>query len=240
MATTYVTNFTITDTINTQAPASTQYNSNESNSVLGKDSYLPTSTTTHTIPTALITMPTGAILDDGFSQKALYELLLKIVVNWDCAMASLDDSGGVAATTFVSTAAITNLDGCYSTAFAGSATGISLGINQDKRINIDPNGMSTRDLAILCQAITTQLAVATALCDADATLSDTDYASTLDILFTAKTGWIPPLALTDAFSIQSPASKIQTKGIMTEALVDFLNTVVTNYNALWTKLDADI
>jgi len=254
MASTYVDNFAIVDAINTQSPSAAQYNSNEGIGTLNKDNYLPTSLTTHTIPAGVIELPTGAILDDGYSQKALYELLTKIVVNWDCAMASLDDSAGVAGTTFVSTAAITNLDGNYSTAFAGGAKGIALGIDQNKRINLEPNGMSTRGLAILCQAIATQTAVATALCDADSTLTDTNYGATCNILFTCKNGYAPPLTstdrlvTTDAFNIcdgddtsaPNPSSRITVKGIAHEALVSFLQTVVTNHNALWVKLDADI
>lgn len=224
MASTYVDNFTITDAINTQSPSATQYNSNESIGTINKDLYMPTALATHTIPSGLISLPTGAILDDGYSQKALYELLLKIYVNWNVAMASLDDSSGVATTTYE----------------AGCAFGTINENGLDATYGISPNGIGTAQLATFLQAIATKFAACTALLDADATLTDRDYASTLDITFSAKTGWIPPLATTTAFDITLPGSKIKTTGIEQEALVDFLNTAVTNINALWVKLDADI
>ena len=219
MASTYVDNFAIVDAINTQSPAAAQYNSNESNGTINADLYQATSPTTHTIPAGLIALPTGALTDDGYSQKSLYELLLKIQVNWDTAMASLDDSGGVAKTDYEALAALGSLAGVY---------------------NIHPNGIGTPELATFLQAIATKMAACNANLDADATLTDDDYASTLDITFSAKTGSIPPLATTTAFAITSPASKIKTTGIDQEALIDFLNTAVTNINALWVKLDADI
>jgi hypothetical protein len=245
MASTYVDNFHFTDTVNTQSVAATQYNSNEGAGTLNEGNYKATSSTTHTIPTALRAIATGAILDDGYSQKSLYELFLKIQTCWDTAMASLDDSGGVAATTFVSTANICAglaepLSGKYHSSFMATTMGKALGLEFAGYTGINPNGMSTRDIAIFCQAIVNRMAVCNAILDADATITDTNYASTLNITFSAKTGWIPPLATTTAFDITNPASKIKTTGIDQEALVDFLNTVVTNLNALWVKLDADI
>ena len=259
MASTYVNNFTLIDTINAQSVADTQYNSNEGVGSINEDLYAPTATTTHTIPTAIRSFVTGALLDDGIGQKSLYELLLMIQINWDTAMASLDDSGGVAATTFVSTAAIGGglalpLSANYNSAFTESATGLGLGLEGNTKIGLNKNGIGTRELAIFCQAIATQFAVATALLDADATITDTNYASTLNILFTPKTGWAPPLTTTtrlictEAFSIidlndtkrPNPASRITVNGVEQEALIDFLNTAVTNINALWVKLDTDI
>jgi hypothetical protein len=219
MASTYVDNFTIVDAIN-----SGTYYAKDGNGVIDKDSYKATAAATHTIPSALIGIPTGAITDDGLNQKALYELLLKIQVNWDTAMCSLDDSSGVATTTYE----------------AGCAFGTQHENILGTTYKITPQGMSTEALATFCGALATKFAACTALLDADATITDTDYASTLDITFSAKTGWIPPLATTDAFSITSAASKIKKTGIYQEALVDFLNTAVTNINALWVKLDADI
>lgn len=224
MASTYVDNFTITDTINAQAPSGTQYNSNESSGTINKDLYQPTALTTHTIPSGLIGLPTGAILDDGYSQKALYELLLKIQVNWDVAMASLDDSSGVNTATFEASCAF----GTINENVLGTTYGIT------------PNGIGTAELATFLQTLATKFAACTALLDADSTLTDEDYASTLDFTFSAKTGWIPPLSTSTAFDITAAGSKIKTTGIDQEALVDFLNTAVTNINALWAKLDADI
>lgn len=224
MASTYVDNFTITDTINAQSVAATQYNSNEGAGTINKDLYMPTALATHTIPAGIRAIATGALLDDGFSQKSLYELLLQIYVNWNVAMASLDDSSGVATTTFE----------------AGCAFGTINENGLSSTYGITPNGIGTAELATFLQAIATKFAACTALLDADATLTDTDYASTLDITFSAKTGWIPPLATTTAFDITLPGSKIKTTGIEQEALIDFLNTAVTNINALWVKLDADI
>lgn len=214
MASTYVDNFTITDTIN-----SGTYTQDGAPGVVDKDTYKATGATTHTIPTAIRAFATGAILDDGYSQKSLYELLLMIQVNWDTAMMSLDDSSGVNTATFEAGCALGSLAGTY---------------------NIHPNGIGTSELATYLQAIATKFAACTALLDADSTLDDEDYASTLNITFSAKTGQIPPLATSTAFDITSPASFIKTTGIKQEALVDYLNTVVTNINALWVKLDADI
>jgi len=240
MASTYVDNYTLVDTISAQAVSSTQYNSNEGAAVLTTDSYAPTSSSVHTIPTALRSLATGALTDDGYSQKSLYELLLMISVNWDNAMKSLDDSGGVAKTDYEALAAIGPLDGDYTSAFATSSTGLALGLGQEAAVGLERQGIKDSKLAVFCQALATQIAACTANLDADATLNDTDYASTLDIDFSAKTGWVPPLTTSTAFDITSPASKIQTKGIDHGALIDFLNTVVTNINALWVKLDADI
>lgn len=231
MASTYVDNFTLLDEINAQSVAATQYNLTEGGSI-NKDSYLPTSATTHTIPTALRSLPYGAILDDGLTQKSLYELLLQIRVNWDAAMCSLDDSSGVATTTYEA--------GCAFGSQSENILGTTYGIY--------PNGISTDKLARFFQKIVDNIAACNALLDADATITDTDYASTLNITFSAKTGKIPPVTTTTAFNIwdlndtnqPNPASRITVKGIEQGALVDFLNTVVTNINALWVKLDADI
>lgn len=224
MASTYVDNFTIVDIVNTQATTSTQYNSNEGGATLNKDLYAPTSTATHTIPAGVIGLPLGAILDDGYSQKSLYELLLKIQINWDSAMASLDDSGGVDTATFES--------GCAFGTIGENVLGTTYGLT--------PQGVSVEKVANFCQDLATKIAACTALLDADATLDDTDYADTCDITFTANTGWMPPLATTDAFDITTAASKIKKTGIYAGALTDFLNTAITNINALWVKLDADI
>lgn len=214
MASTMVDNFTITDTVN-----SSSYTSNIGSGTVTIDNYAPTGASTHTIPTGLRLFAPGALLDDGFSQKSLYSLLKIIQVNWDTAMSSLDDSSGVNTATFE----------------AGCALG-----DLEKTNLIYKDGIGTDKLATFLQKIATQFAACTALLDADDTLTDTNYASTLDIKFSAKTGWVPPLTTSTAFSITSPASKIKTTGIHQEALIDFLNTVVTNINALWVKLDADI
>ena len=248
MASTYVDNYTLLDTVNAQDPSSTQYTEKQKTGTLDGDSYAATSATVHTIPTGLISLPDSALADDGVNSKALYETFLKLQVNWDNAMRSLDDSGGVAKTDYEALAAIGNLDDTYSSAFSTSTAGLALLRGQDARINIFPRGSSTRAIATMCQAIATQFAACTANLDADGTLNDTDYASTLDIDFTAKTGWVPPLTTSTAFQIYgltdsrepNAASRIKTTGIEQEALVDFLNTAITNYNALWVKLDADI
>lgn len=224
MANTYKDNYSFTDTIDTQSVSTTQYNSNEGAGVFNKDNYIPTSITTHTIPASVKSFATGAILFDGYSQKSLYELLLQILVNWNNAMSSLDDDGGVDTTTFFS--------GCGFGTLGEDVLGGTY--------NISPNGIGTAELATFLQAIVTKFAACTALLDADGTLTDENYASTLDITFSAKTGWVPPLTTTTAFDITNPASKIKKTGIDQEALVDFLNTVITNMNALWAKLDADI
>lgn len=242
MATTYVDNFTIVDTINAQVTTATQYNSNEGSAVIDLDKYAATGTSTHTIPSASTsnTFWTGAILDDGYSQKSLFELLLKIQVNWDTAMASLDDSGGVAKTDYEALAGIGPLGGDYKSSFATSAIGLALGLGHKATVNISSRGTGVKEVAIFCQALATQFAACTANLDADGTLTDTNYASTLDIDFTAKTGWVPPLATTTPFDITNPASKIKTKAIDQGALVDFLNSAVTKINALWVKLDGDV
>ena len=212
--TSYTTNYTILDVVNSDS-----YHSNESAGTINPDNYAPTSSTVHGIPSGIISMPTGAIMNDGFSQKSLYEILLKIQVNWDNAMSALDDDPGVNTTTYYSGCALGSLAGTY---------------------NIHPNGIGTKELATFLQAVATKFAACTDLLDADSTLTDDDYGTTYDIMTTAITGWIPPLTTSTAFDITSPASKIKTTGIDNAALVDFLNTAITNINALWVKLDADI
>ncbi len=238
MASTFVDNYTLVDSINSDT-----HHSNQGDATLTIDSYTPTSASVHTIPTALRDLSSGALKDDGFSQKALYELFLMINVNWDNAMKQLDDSS-LGYTNYEDSCSIGALNADYlatdATTFGATATALTLMPGLDRRINLSPEGMGTREIAIFCQAIATSFAACTANADADGTLDDTDYASTLDIDFTAKTGWVPPLATTTAFDVTSSASKIKTTGIDQGALIDFLNTVVTQTNLLWVKLDADI
>ena len=263
MGSVYVDNYTLVDTVNDTLVYTQNQNSTKT---ITKDSYKPTGATTPTIPTDLRLIPAGAIKDTGIGQKALYELLLMIVTNWNCAMRSLDDKGAeVDKADYEELAAITNVaagdfSGHYNSnciealgtlglnnqgeGVADTAQNSGLGV----KINIQPNGIPIPELAIMCQAIASCFALCTANLDADSALTDVNYASTLDIDFTAKTGHIPPLTTTTPFNIfheaadgsPNPSSRITTKGIEQGALVDFLNTVVTNMNALWVKLDADI
>ena len=214
MASTYVDNFTLTDTIN-----SSSYTSNAAAGTINLDNYAATGASTHTIPAAFTNYVGGAIMDDGVSQKSLYEQFLEIQIKWDTAMMSLDDSSGVATTTYEAGCAIGALAGTY---------------------NIHPNGMGTKEIATFVQAVATKFAACTALLDADATLSDTNYASTLDIDFTTITGGNSLNSSATPFDITAAESYIKTTGIKQGALVSFLNTAVTNINALWVKLDADI
>ena len=253
MGSVYVDNYTLVDTINASGAGGLYHYNQNSVSTLTKDSYKPTSASNPLIPSALRLIPSGSILDKGISQKGLYELLLMIVVNWNNAMRSLDDKGvEVNKADYEAVAAISNyttaegsLGGDYSAACIAAL--LTLGI-QAKEINIHPNGIGIKELAILCQAIASCFALCTANLDADSALTDVNYASTLDIDFTAKTAFIPPLSTTTPFNIAdsradgspNPSSKITTKGIDQGALADFLNTVVTNMNLLWVKLDADI
>ena len=252
MASTFVDNYTITDFVNSTTPSGDTpyyaYSATQSTTTIDTDTYIPTSSSTHTIPSASRRLVTGAILDDGINGKALYQLLLMIQVNWDNAMRQLDDTGGVGTTDYESVAAIGPLDGDYTAAFAVSTAGLALLDGSEAAVIIHPNGVDTRRLAIFFQAIATQFAACTAALDADATLTDTNYASTLDIDFTTKTGWLPVSETATPFTIYggddtnypNASSKIQVNGIDAEALVDYLNTVVTNINLLWVKLDADI
>ncbi len=251
MATTFVDSYTFIDSVNAQSPAATQYNSNEGDASLSPDSYTPASAPV--IEAALRDLNPGALLDDGYSQKALYELLLMIQVNWDNAMAALDDDAGVGTTTYEANCAIGPINGDYDDSFATDSAMLELGLSQDKRVNISPQGIGTKELAIFCQAIATQIAACTALLDADATLDDTDYAiddagaaahgtiGYTDIKFSPVTSTLAAALDTYAdFDITATESKIKTTGIEQAALMEFLNTVVTNMNLLWVKLDADI
>jgi hypothetical protein len=224
MASVFVDSYTLVDSINAQSPSGPQYNTNIGTATLSPETYIPTGTTDPVILAALRLLNPGAITDDGYSQKALYELLLMIQVNWDNALAALDDNAGVGTTTYE----------------AGSAFGT---INENvlsANYDIEPNGMSTAALATFCQALATKIAEVTAKLDADGTITDTDYAANIDIDFTVDTGYIPPLSTTTPFDITLPSSKIKTTGIGQGALVAFLQTAVTNLNALWVQLDADI
>ena len=86
MATTFVDSYTLVDSVNTQSPAATQYNTNIGTATLTPLSYTPSSAPV--IEAALRLLVPGAVTDDGYSQKALYELLLMIQVNWVIAMAA--------------------------------------------------------------------------------------------------------------------------------------------------------
>ncbi len=240
MATTFVDSYTFVDSVN----AGPLYESNEGSATLTTDSYAPSSPPV--IQAALRDLNPGGILNKGYSQKALYELFLMIFVNWDNAMAALDDDGGVDSTDYESVAAIGSIGADYTAATIAAL--LTLGIPNVKKVNLSPEGMGTVEIAIACQAIASMMALGHANLDGDSTLGDTNYASTLDIDFSAKTGRIPPLgsavpfdiAHPDANGSTNPTSRITTAGIDQVALVDFLNTVVTNMNALWVKLDADI
>ena len=242
--TSYVTNYTLIDSVNAQLTTATQYNSNEGAATLTTDSYATTSSSVYGIPTALLDLNPGAILDDGFSQKALYELFLMIARNWDNAMIVLDDDAGVATTTYEANCAICSVSGDIGSDYDSSFTATTVGLKaiggQEAKIGIHPSGMGTREIAIFCQAIATQFAACTALLDADGTLSDTNYASTLDLDFAAATGGISTTASATPIDITLAESYIKTTGIKHGALVSFLNSAITNINALWTKLDADI
>jgi hypothetical protein len=240
-ATTFVDSYTLIDSVN----AGPLYESNEGSATLTTDSYSPSSAPV--IEAALRDLNPGGILDKGSSQKAIYELMLMIFVNWDNAMAALDDDGGVNKTDYESIAAIGSIGADYTSGTIAAL--MTLGIPNVKKVNLFPEGSGTPELAIACQAIASMLALATANLDLDSTLSNTNYAATLDIDFDANTAWVPPIAATGVpFNIageftdgqDNPASKIKRNGIYRGALVDFLNTVVTNMNALWVKLDADI
>lgn len=188
MGTVYQDAYSITDTINAQVPSATQYNYDQTQSVLTKDNYTTA---------AAITL--GAILDDGLSQKNLYEFCLQFQVKWNLAMAAMDADGGINTATFVTNGALGSVDGTY---------------------NIHAMGINQADLVTFLTAVATKFAAVTALLDADSTITDTNYASTLD--FTLDT------------------TKISGTGISQGAIVEYLQTIVTANNALWVKLDADL
>lgn len=82
------------------------------------------------------------------------------------------------------------------------------------------NGMHQADLITCLTAMATQFAVVTAQLDSDTGVTDTDYASTLD--FTLDT------------------TELQKDGIKGQGdITTYLKTVITNFNALLAKLDAD-
>ncbi len=183
------TSYQIIDSINTQSPSATQYSSEEAKGTLGKASYASPGVFTP-----------GGLVNDGISQKNLYELLLQIHVNWDTAMINFDLDAGIDTATFAAGASIGNLESIY---------------------GITPNGISQPDLVTYFTAIETAIAACTALLDGDATLTDEDYASSLDVTLD---------------TTQITGTGISSQG----AVLTFLNDVVTSMNALWTKLDADI
>jgi len=259
MASTFVDNYTLVDTINTQLPSATQYNSNEGDATLTTDSYAPTSDSVHTIPTALRSLATGALTDDGYSQKSLYELLLMINVNWDNAMKQLDDSS-LGTSDYETSFAIGPLDGAYSvdsaTSFGASTTALRLGLGQGvdatsstgAMVNIHPEGISTHDLAVWCEAMNSTMVACFAQCDTDSVLDTTTY-NTLAVGFTASTGNFDAIGASVAFTVlhpdtdkygPHPGSYITTTGIKQGALISYLNSIVTNLNTFWTALDADI
>jgi len=86
--------------------------------------------------------------------------------------------------------------------------------------NIYQNGVRQDLLVTFLTAIETQFEVLTAKLDADTGTSDSDYASTLDF---------------DMDTTEISANGIHDQG----DVVDYLNEVYTQFNALLTKLDAD-
>ena len=90
----------------------------------------------------------------------------------------------------------------------------------DATYGIFPNGIDQPDLVTLLTAIETKFEVVTALLDADATLTDTNYAALWDF--------------------DMDTTKIKSTGISQGAVVDYLNTVLTALNGVLVKLDADL
>lgn len=242
MASTYQDAYTITDVINTQVDnTSVQYTSDEATQTLRPSSY--DSSLTHI---------GGALINNGYSQKSLYEMCLMIQTDWDEAMIALDAEAGVGTTTYTADCSIAEntenagLDGAYSADVIASL--LTLGIPNVGKINLYPGGMATKDVAVFCQAVASMIAKCTALLDADASLTDIDYAITTaashgvrgltDMKFSEITSALT--ANFDTFDITAKQSKIKMTGIDQAALMDFFNTLVVNLNALWVKIDADL
>ena len=143
MASTFVDNYTIIDFVNTQSPASTQYNDKQKTGTLDRDLYQATSSTTHTIPSGIISLPDHAILDDGVNDKAIYETLLKIQVNWDNAMRQLDDTAGVGLANYEDSFSIGNLDTTY------NSTNSTITLWADEGVVPEPETLSLLGLGAL-------------------------------------------------------------------------------------------
>lgn len=85
---------------------------------------------------------------------------------------------------------------------------------------ISGNGILQDDLVTLLKLINTNFTAMLVKLDADATLTDDTYESGAAITF--------------------PSAYIQNEGIRSQGdIIDFLNTLVTNFNAVLAMLDAD-
>lgn len=137
----------------------------------------------------------GAIMQDGMSQKSLYDLLYSFQTKFDAALAAMDADSGIGTETYATNA------------LGGLASGYG----------IYPNGISQLGLVNFLSNVEAMFDAVVALLNADATLTDTNYAS-----------------------INIDTTKIKKLGISQGAIVDFLNTAVVAWNTLLVKLDADL
>ncbi|RKY34224.1 MAG: hypothetical protein DRP78_06880 [Candidatus Omnitrophota bacterium] len=131
------------------------------------------------------------------SQGALYSLLNNIITNFNLCTAKLDADAGVTDTDYAANCDLSTLASRVMSA----------------------NGIHQSDLAACLAEIETNFEILTAQLDADAGVTDTDYAASLD------------------FDMNT--AKIKANGIDQGSVVSYLQTVITAINGLLTKLDAD-
>ncbi len=122
--------------------------------------YAATWDVTDVIDSTTVLRRSEALMQDGVSQKALYDLLNTIITNFNGILAKLDADGGVTDTDYVANCAYTVIGS------AGHA--------------LDANGIKQDVLVTLLTELETNFEIMTAQLDSDAGVADTNYAATWD------------------------------------------------------------
>lgn len=143
----------------------------------------------------------GWLFRNGILQKDLVDLLTTINTNYTATLTLLDGDAGVAATDYVTGSAIT---------FPSTT--------------INENGISQGALLDFLNTFITNFNTVNGKLDDD-NLTDSDYASTLDI--------------TDNINDTGADGYMSPMGMRQGDLINLINTIITNINALNAKLVAD-
>jgi len=147
--------------------------------------------------------------DKGMHQKDEVAELTEFETNFNAVLTKLDSDGGVSDTNYNSTYAV-DLD--------NTVVG-SKGLDQDKKVTFLQEFLTNFNLTL------TKL-------DSDGGVTDTNYNSTLALTDVINAGTAYTIAANENLAIDD-------KGMTLSALYDMYSNIVTNFNALNAKLDAD-
>jgi len=145
----------------------------------------------------------------GMHQKDLVATLTEMETNFNAVLTKLDADGGVTDT---------NYNSLWAVDLNNTVVG-SKGLDQDK-------------LVTFLQEFLTNFAGALTKLDNDGGVADADYNTTLALTDVINAGTNFTIAANQNLAIDN-------RGMQQGALYDFLSNVVTNFNALNAKLDAD-